>query len=274
MNFVKSSHLDLCAMRRRFVLKFLAVMLVSIYATGCSDEVAPSSVKQLAKFDNAGPLHVPGKSHTGVTAHRILTGEVLELSMPAVLRVTTIEEPAAADKANPYAVRVSEGGTISLPIVGEIEVAGKTLAQVELAIIDAYFPKYAATRPSVFAKLVEELEQLPITVIGLVNRSGSFPYPSNMRYNLMQAIGLAGGLNLDVEPRYAMVYRLKANGEIVNATFNITDGEQLANAMTTRIKPGDIVAVEHTPRTRSNAFLNKVFRVSIGTYVRLDDFSD
>ena len=271
VNFVRSDHLGLCAMRRRFVPMLLAVMLVNFYAAGCSDEVGPSSARQLAEFNNAGSLHVPGESQPGRTAHRILAGEVLELTMPAVLRVTTIEEQAEVERTNPYTVRVREGGIISLPVAGEIKAAGKTLAEVESAIIDAYYPKYTATRPSVFARLAEELEQPPFTVIGLVNRPGSFPYPSNMHYNLMQAIGFAGGLNLDLDPRYAMIYRLKTNSEIVNAIFHITDGEQLTKAMTTHIKPGDIVIVEHTPRTRSNAFLNRVFRVSVGTYLRLDD---
>ncbi len=47
-----------------------------------------------------------------------------------------------------------------------------------------------------------------------------------------------------------------------------------AEALNTRIKPGDIIAVEHTPRTRTNAFLNKVFRVSAGVYLRAEDLWD
>jgi protein involved in polysaccharide export with SLBB domain len=123
----------------------------------------------------------------------------------------------------------------------------------------------------VYARLVERLEQLPFTVIGLVNRSGSFEYPYNVRYNLMQAIGFAGGLNQDIEPRYAMVYRLTSDGKVSNATFQVAHGSKLEDALTTHIRPGDIIVVEHTPRTRTNAFLNKVFRVNIGTYLRIDD---
>jgi hypothetical protein len=90
----------------------------------------------------------------------------------------------------------------------------------------------------------------------------------------LQAIGFAAGLNIDLEPRYAMIYRLKASGEIASAVIDIADGSDRTGALTTRIKPGDIVAVEHTPRTRTNAFLNRIFRVSIGTYVRLDDLGE
>ena len=120
-----------------------------------------------------------------------------------------------------------------------------------------------------------EVDRLVIpffTVLGLVNRPGCFPYPPDVKYNLMQAIGLAGGTDGVADPRYAMVYRLKPDGSIACLPFEIANtnkkGEIVA-AMGMLIKPGDIVAIEHTPRTRTNAFLDKVFRVSIGAYVPL-----
>lgn len=119
--------------------------------------------------------------------------------------------------------------------------------------------------------VVERLGQPLVTVIGLVNRSGNFPYPPDVQYNLMQALGLAGGLDLVAEPRYATVYRLKPDGGIVSAIFKIVDGSKLTGALSTLIKPGDIVAVEHTPRTRAKLFLDRVFRINMGTYIRLDD---
>jgi len=118
-----------------------------------------------------------------------------------------------------------------------------------------------------------EVERLVIpvfTVIGLVNKPGCFPYPPDVKYNLMQVIGLAGGTDGVADPRYAMVYRLKPDGSIACLPFEIANtnkkGEIVA-AMGMLIKPGDIVAIEHTWRTRTNAFLDKVFRVSIGAYI-------
>jgi protein involved in polysaccharide export with SLBB domain len=122
--------------------------------------------------------------------------------------------------------------------------------------------------------VVERLGQPLVTVIGLVNRPGNFPYPPDVQYNLMQALGLAGGLDLVAEPRYATVYRLKPDGGIVSAIFKIVGGSKLTGALSTLIKPGDIVSVEHTPRTRAKMFLDRVFRINIGTYIRLDDVWD
>ena len=49
------------------------------------------------------------------------------------------------------------------------------------------------------------------------------------------------------------------------------DDSKLADASNTLIKPGDIVAVEHTPRTRTTLFLDRAFRINVGTYWRLND---
>ncbi len=85
----------------------------------------------------------------------------------------------------------------------------------------------------------------------------------------MQAVGFAGGLNQAAEPRYATVYRQKPDSTIVSAIFKVIDGSKLTNASSILIKPGDIVAVEHTSRTRTNLFLERVFRINMGVYVPL-----
>lgn len=117
--------------------------------------------------------------------------------------------------------------------------------------------------------VVEPLELPMFTVIGLVNKPGNFPYPPDIQYNLMQAFGFAGGLDRVAEPRYATVYRLKPDGEIVHATFGFRDKSGLTATSNVLIKPGDIVAVEHTPKTRTRVFLDKIFRISLGAYVPL-----
>jgi len=33
------------------------------------------------------------------------------------------------------------------------------------------------------------------------------------------------------------------------------------------IKPGDVVSVEHTPRTRTNVFFDRYFRMTFGLFV-------
>jgi hypothetical protein len=90
----------------------------------------------------------------------------------------------------------------------------------------------------------------------------------------MQALGFAGGLLLSAEPRYATVYRLRADGTTVSAAFNIVNLAKNADptdALSVPLKPYDVVAVQHTPRTRAKVFWDRVFRLYITTYIRLED---
>ena len=127
------------------------------------------------------------------------------------------------------------------------------------------------------AVVVEPLVVSFVSVLGLVNRPGNFEYPSGTQYNLGQVIALAGGLDRVTDPRYATIYRLEADGDIVHAVFQIQGGRhdsELTDAFSVPVRPGDIVAVEQTPRTRSNQFIDRVLRFNFGTYVSADRLWD
>jgi len=50
----------------------------------------------------------------------------------------------------------------------------------------------------------------------------------------------------------------------------IRDGE-FTDALGTPIRPGDVVAIEHTLRTRTNTTINNLVRINTGLYVRGED---
>ena len=111
-----------------------------------------------------------------------------------------------------------------------------------------------------------------ISVLGLVRNPGNFAYPPYTRYNLAQVIALAGGLEMTVEPRYATVYRLGSDGTVLRLPFRLVDDGELTENLNVSLRPGDLVSVEHTPRTRTNAFLNQFFRITVGVYYDPEEF--
>ena len=244
--------------------------LLSICLAGCSDNVKLPSAKELAEFENAGPTNGAIERNS----YRVVANEVLEVTMPAILQIITAEEAGESGQVSTNRYRISEKGTITLPIIGETKVSGKTLAEIESLIANSYYPEYSLELPNIFVRLEERLEAPLFSVFGLVNGQGNFPYPPDSKYNLMQALGFAGGLNRIAEPRFATIYRLRQDGTIASAIFQVVnngDESLLTKAMNTPIKPGDIIDVQHTPRTRTNEFLKGVFRVTVGGYVRIDD---
>ena len=116
-----------------------------------------------------------------------------------------------------------------------------------------------------------------LSVVGLVRAPGNFPYPPDAQYNLIQAVALAGGLDLTADPRYVNVYRLSAEGAVMSLRLQLVDPKndrQLTESLALLLKPGDVVSVEHTPRTRTNIFFDRVFRVNFGLYVNPETWWD
>lgn len=199
MNFVKCSSFVAHVSKAQIVFCLFLTILLSIYLLlGCSDQVSLPSAGQLAEFENAGPVRPSVdidrlvRAKIGGGPYRLVPGEVLELTMPTILQVVTAEEPGGNEKAAPYVCRVSESGTITLPVVGEIEAAGNTLAEIESAVIDAYYPKYTVTRPSVFARILE-YKTAKVSITGAVEKPGIY----ELRTDQMSLVALlmeAGGI--------------------------------------------------------------------------------
>ncbi len=159
-----------------------------------------------------------------------------------------------------YAGAMSAGGdydgsdavSLVLPVRGlNIPFADVPLSEGDAVIVERIVPQY-------------------VTVLGLVQTPGNYDYPPDARYNLAQAIGFAGGLNMVADPRYVSVYRPRSDGTVASATFELVNPknqEELTDRLALLVKPGDVVSVEHTPRTRTNVFIERVFRISLGLYL-------
>jgi protein involved in polysaccharide export with SLBB domain len=250
-----------------------------VCAGGCGQSL--SSPEQIREFEKAGPITPrvaiddSDEPETRLGPYEVVPGDLLELQIPPIVRVISSDVEGlikvGLDKdLRPYSCRVSDAGNITLPIVGEMPVAGKTVGEIESMIVDAYYPKYVVYVPMVVcevAKYERENERV-FTVMGLVNRPNTYPYPPDVHYNLTEAMGFAGGLNMVADPRYVKIYRQNVDGEIVSATFGVgTDSR--ADAYDIVIKPGDVICVDHTFRTRTNEFFAGLFHVGVGAEARV-----
>lgn len=84
-------------------------------------------------------------------------------------------------------VRLSDKGSISYPLIGEIQAAGKTTHEVEALIRNALDGKYLVD-PQVSVNVMEFRK---FFVGGAVNQPGGFPYAPGI--TVQQAIAIAGG---------------------------------------------------------------------------------
>lgn len=126
--------------------------------------------------------------------------------------------------------RVSDAGTISLPMLGAMTVGGKTTGQVEQEVAALLTREELARNPSVNVQ-VEEYRHFFVT--GEVRRPGSYPYVPGM--NVLTAITIAGGHTFRANTKAYSINRT-ANG-------NTTKGKGTDD---TKVLPGDTIVVHES----------------------------
>ena len=137
--------------------------------------------------------------------------------------------------------QVQEDGTIVVPLLGPVNVNGKTKAEVA-TLLEQMFGDGYLRDPHVTVVMTER-ENLEVSVLGQVQRPGTFPYVEKL--TLVQAISEAGGLN---ELAHARRVKLTRNGPSGVGTYDvsvkaITEGR----APDILLQPGDIIFVPLAP---------------------------
>ena len=136
-------------------------------------------------------------------------------------------------------VRVSEKGTISLPLLGEMGVKGLTAMQLEDRLRAALSEKYLQDpQVSVF---VREFGSKKVSVIGAVGKPGVYPMLGPR--TLLQVLSEAGGLEKEAGA-HLFVIRAVAGG--ATEAIPIPVGDLLMNRnpeLNLAINAGDVVSV-------------------------------
>jgi polysaccharide export outer membrane protein len=142
------------------------------------------------------------------------------------------------DEALTRSCIVRPDGAISFPLIGEVRVEGRTVADVKEEMekrLDRYVP---GTTLSVEVK---QVNSMIIYVIGKVNAPGR--YIMNTNVNVLQALATAGGLNIFAKRNKIKIFR-QEDHETVIFPFEydeVVEGKRLdRNIM---LKRGDIVVI-------------------------------
>ena len=119
-------------------------------------------------------------------------------------------------------VEVDSAGRITLPLIGDILVIGRTLKDVEKMIVEALTLEYF--RNPVVS--IEILEYRPFFIIGEVANPGSYPYVGKM--TVITAVAMAGGFT----------YRAVQDEFLISR-----NGQQIPAGKETCVFPGDVIEV-------------------------------
>jgi polysaccharide export outer membrane protein len=136
--------------------------------------------------------------------------------------------------------RIGKEGTITVPLLGPVKVSSNTLAEATILVTDLLAKDYLVN-PQVSLS-VTEFAKRRFTVLGEVQRPGTYDMPFDESVALLQAIATAGGYTRIGNPRRITVQRTvdKTN------TLLKLDAEAMANNKQQKpfvILPEDVIIV-------------------------------
>jgi polysaccharide export outer membrane protein len=168
---------------------------------------------------------IPASPSVATESYAIGAGDLLSISVWKNADLTRV-------------VQVLPDGMISFPLVGEIKVAGISVAQLKKNLQDKLTPFVPDPEISVE---VQRVNSMIVYVIGRINRPGHFELVGNM--NVLQALAMAGGLTPFAKRDGIKVLR-NENDKTVEYVFDydaVTMDEN--HVQNIRLRRGDVVVV-------------------------------
>lgn len=170
--------------------------------------------------------------------YRVRAGDVLQIE---VLEDSTLNRTAI----------VLPDGQISLPLVGSVQAAGRSLSQVQADLATRLAPSFA-TPPTVYVTLNALAERVPSTpsaprmidvfVMGAANSPGRIEVSPGTTF--LQAIAQAGGLSPFAAKKRIQLRRTDKSGNEKIYRLNYDAIEQgTGTGATTKLVDGDVIIV-------------------------------
>lgn len=151
-----------------------------------------------------------------------------------VLAINVWKEPEIS-----RSLPVRSDGRISMPLVGEIQAAGRTPLQLEQEISTRL--KEYISNPEVTV-MVEQINSQKFNILGMVQKPGS--YPLELTTTVLDAIAAAGGFRDFAKQKNIYVLRQDPKGGEMRISFNykeVIKGEHPAQNI--KLQPNDTIVV-------------------------------
>lgn len=153
-----------------------------------------------------------------------------------VITVNVFQEPDLTQER----IVIDRAGNLFLPLIGQVDAAGRTQAELSKDIELAYGSNYLRN-PSV-AVMVNETLSSTVSVEGEVTMPGVYPIQSGA--TLLSAMSLARSPTRTAKLDEVLIFRV-VNGQRMGARFDLTE-VRAGRAADPQILAGDVVVVGHS----------------------------
>jgi len=171
---------------------------------------------------------------------------------PTVLRADATMEPIPADTPGAIFPASGEGSFVRLDLTSERDkqrvTQGFRLQNGDTISID-------------------DRKVKPIYVVGMVGKPGEYTLPVDRDLRVLEAVGLAGGVDRNSLPNKVLVIRQRPDGSgVVAVRLDLNDAKK-DNNQNIRLMAGDTVSVEETAMSYTRGLLRGAVRFAVGASV-------
>ncbi len=216
-------------MQKHFTIPFLFLLFFSSCISNRNLDIFESKDNSKLELYNYTKVLKPGD---------LLNIQISSITSPEYDFINNSNQKNSIDqKNNPYlyGYLINEDGYISLPILGDILIKGKSLEEAQKEIKKLSEPYLSM--PSVKLSLLN----FDVTVIGEVNNAGKINV-KKAELNILEAIGLVNGLTLEADRRKVKIIRLE-EGQSKIFYLDLSD-KSIANNKYFYLETNDVVYVQ------------------------------
>ena len=191
---------------------------------GCTTTSDQEYLQRLESEKQGGAVVLPLTD--SAPDYKIGAGDMLEISV--------WKDPALSRQ-----VVVLPDGSISFPLIGRLSASGKTVEQLKAEIGEKLVRYIPEPELSV---IVQQVSSNVVYIIGKVNRPG--PIALNRNIDVLQALSIAGGLNIFADKADIRIFR-KTEDQTMVIPFNykkVTEDYKLEENII--LQRGDVILVK------------------------------
>jgi len=180
-------------------------------------------------------------------------------NLPAVNFSTTTNSAVSAPQQQPYLV--DNEGNIDFPVIGKLKIGGLTRNETINLIKNKLDPDYIKN-PTINIRIAN----YSVTVLGDVKRPGTYTIP-NERITILEALGLAGDLNITGKRNTIKVFR-EIDGKKIQFDIDLRSNNIFTSPVY-YLQQNDLVYVDQNKASSQDAAFNRNtgLIVSVGSII-------
>jgi polysaccharide export outer membrane protein len=159
------------------------------------------------------------------------------------IQITIFDEPDLS-----VAQRISGEGTVRIPLIGELKLAGLPVRKAEGLIETSYVENQILKNPIVSIRVIDYAPK-EISILGAVGNPGKLPFPTEMTsLDIVDVISKVGGFTKVARADSVRITRIGEDGREIIFTVNVESmitgrGKRSGEPTRVPVYPGDVIWV-------------------------------